>query len=88
MRTTVRIEEDLMLELKEKASRERASLTRVLNQTLRAGLRKERKSKNSDRSHQEETCSMGVPRVDLSKALALAGQLEDEEALRKQQLRK
>jgi hypothetical protein len=31
---------------------------------------------------------MGVPRVDLDKALALAAELEDEEILRKMALRK
>ena len=31
---------------------------------------------------------MGVPKVDLTKALSLSGALEDEEIVRKEQLRK
>jgi len=88
MRTTVRIEDDLLLELKDKAARERSSLTRVFNQTLRTGLRAERETKKPRRRYHEKTHSLGVPRVDLTKALSLSTQLEDDETLRKVQLRK
>ena len=88
MRTTVRIEDDLLLDLKEKARLERISLTRALNQTLRAGLRTERESRRPSQRYRERTHSMGVPKVDLTKALSIAGQLEDQEVLRKERLRK
>jgi len=88
MRTTVRIEDDLLLELKDKAARENSSLTRVFNQTLRAGLRAEQETKIPRRRYHEKTHSLGVPRVDLTKALSIASQLEDDETLRKVQLRK
>ena len=88
MRTTVRIEDDLLLELKDKAARESSSLTRVFNQTLRAGLRAEQDTKKPRRRYHEKTHSLGVPRVDLTKALSIASQLEDDETLRKVQLRK
>jgi len=88
MRTTVRIEDDLFIQLKDRANRESSSLTRVLNSTLRAGLRAERHKKKPRRRYHEKTHSMGVPRVDLTKALSLAGQHEDDEILRKAQLRK
>ncbi|MGB5551857.1 MAG: hypothetical protein WBO74_15340 [Thermoanaerobaculia bacterium] len=88
MRTTVRIEDDLLLQLKDKAVRESSSLTRVFNQTLRAGLRAEHDTKKPRRRYHEKTHSLGVPRVDLTKALSLSTQLEDDEALRKVQLRK
>lgn len=87
MRTTVRIQDDLLLQLKDKAAQEKVSLTRVLNQTLRAGLRAAQETKPRRRYH-ERTHSLGVPRVDLTKALSLASQIEDEEILRKTQLRK
>ena len=41
MRTTVRIADDLLVQLRERASQENASLTRVLDETLRNGLRAE-----------------------------------------------
>ncbi len=88
MRTTVRIEDDLLLELKDKATRESSSLTKVFNQTLRTGLRAEKETKRSHHRYHEKTHSLGVPRVDLTKALSLSTQLEDDEILRKVQLRK
>jgi len=88
MRTTVRIEDDLLLELKDKATQEKSSLTRVLNRTLRAGLRAAHRAKKPRRDYHEVTHSMGTPRVDLTKALSLATRLEDDETARKTQLRK
>ena len=38
MRSTVRIDDDLMIELEARAHAESVSLTRILNRTLRAGL--------------------------------------------------
>lgn len=84
----MRIEDDLLLELKDKAARERSSLTRVFNQILRAGLRAEQDTKKPRRRYHEKTHSLGVPRVELTKALSVASQLEDDETLRKVQLRK
>ena len=88
MRTTVRIDDALLLELKTKAAAEDISLTRLLNRTLQAGLRAEQQEKRPTRRHREKTHSMGVPRVDLNKALSIASELEDDEALRKARLRK
>jgi hypothetical protein len=88
MRTTVRIVDALLLELKTKAAAEDISLTRLLNRTLQAGLRAEQQEKRPKRRHREKTHSMGVPRVDLNKALSIASELEDDEALRKARLRK
>ena len=88
MRTTVRIDDALLLELKEKASREKISLTRQINQTLRAGLQAQREDKRPRRRYREKTHAMGAPRVDLTKALVTASGLEDEEVLRKARLRK
>ena len=87
MRTTTRIDDDLLGELKELAKKEEAPLTRVLNRTLRAGLRKPRGPKRRPR-YRESVHSMGQARIDLRKALAEAARLEDEEAARKLTLRK
>jgi hypothetical protein len=88
MRSTVRIDDDLLLELKEQAHKEKVSLTRILNRALRAGLQTSRSRAPRKPRYQEETYAMGAPRVDLRKALALAAGLEDEEIVRKTMLRK
>lgn len=89
MRTTVRIEDDLLTELKEAARKEGTSLTSLLNRVLRAGIRAARRGVGRRRlRHKEKTHAMGAPRADLDKALALAALLEDEETLRKLGLRK
>ena len=88
MRSTVRIDDDLMIELKTRAHTESVSLTRILNRTLRAGLAKREPDRQRTKRFKQKTMSMGRPTVDLDKALALAAQLEDEEIARKLALRK
>ena len=88
MRTTFRIDDDLLTELKTRAQQERLPLTRLVNRVLRAGLIATGESKKKRGPYRESTHSMGTPRVDLDKALALAAGIEDEEILRKTSLRK
>ena len=87
MRTTTRIDDDVLAELKAIAGREKAPLTRVLNRTLRAGLKPASRPARR-RPYREKTFPMGQPRMDLTKALARAAELEDDEVLRKLLLRK
>jgi hypothetical protein len=86
MRSTVRIDDDLMTELKERARRENVSLTQILNRTLRAGLRPARGRPKS--RFKQATFSLGAPRFDVDKALAYAAELEAEEIARKLAMRK
>ena len=88
MRSTVRIDDDLMIELKARAHAESVSLTRMLNRTLRAGLTQRNPDESRTKRFKQKTVSMGRPTVNLDKALALAAQLEDEEIARKLALRK
>ncbi|MYD96551.1 MAG: antitoxin [Gammaproteobacteria bacterium] len=88
MRSTVRIDDDLMVELRARAEAESVSLTRMLNRTLRVGLSAPRKQTEKRRPFKQKTFRMGVPRVGVVKALALAAELEDEEITRKLSLRK
>ncbi len=88
MRSTVRIDDDLMIELKARAHDQSVSLTRMLNRTLRAGLARPTLDGPRTKRFKQKTVSMGRPTVDLDKALALAARLEDEEILRKLALRK
>ncbi len=88
MRSTVRIDDDLMVELKQRAHDAGVSLTRMLNRTLRAGLASPERSRADARPYKQRTFAMGRPLIDLDKALALAADLEDEEVVRKLALRK
>ena len=88
MRSTVRIDDDLMMELKERARRENVSQTRMLNRLLREGIEASRGRHAKRVRYRETTVAMGTPRVDLDKALALAADFEDEEILRKMALSK
>ena len=83
MRTTVRIDDDLMAELRARAHADNVPLARMLNRTLRDGLAYPSKQEPNRRPFKQKTFRMGTPRVGIDKALALAAELEDEESLRK-----
>jgi hypothetical protein len=88
MRTTVRVDDELLERLKAQARKENVSLTRVLNRILRAGLQAGGTHRRKRPSYREQVHSMGVPRVALDKALALAAALEEEEIVRELALRR
>ena len=88
MRSTVRIDDDLMVELKRRAHDASVSLTRMLNRTLRVGLAAPEANRKRAQPYTQRTVAMGRPLVDLDKALALAVDLEDDEVARKLALRK
>jgi len=88
MRTKVRIDDDLLLELKDRCQQESLSMTALVNHLLRRGLRAARSEQQATRRFRERAVSMGRPTVDLDKALAVASALEDEVVLRKLSLRK
>lgn len=87
MRTTVRIDDDLMREIKELAAREKQSLARLINRLLRRALEAPHVPR-ARREYRQKTFRMGASTFDLNKALAVASDLEDEEILRKLALRK
>jgi hypothetical protein len=86
MRTTLRVDNDLLERLKAQARKENVSLARLVNRTLRAGLKAARPAPG--RPFRERPRPMGKPRVALDKALALAASLEDAEVARELALRK
>jgi hypothetical protein len=88
MRTTVRVDDDLLEQLKARARRENVSLTRMINRTLKSGLRASVTQRPKRTVYREETLALGNPYPPVDKALALAAALEDEEILRKLWLRK
>jgi len=88
MRSTVRIDDDLLAQIKDRARRENVSLTRMLNRVLRAGLRAPMRASRDKERPKHAAFAMGVPRINLDKALSAAADLEDEETLRKAAARK
>jgi hypothetical protein len=88
MRTTVRVDDELLDRLKAQARREKVSLTRLFNRVLRAGLQAGGARRRQRPLHSERVHKMGTPRIALDKALALAAALEDEEIVRELTLRK
>ena len=88
MRTTVRVDDVLLEQLKAKARTEKVSLTKMLNRALKAGLHSGGARRRAQRAYRERVHAMGMPRLALDKALALAAELEDEEIVRELTLRK
>jgi hypothetical protein len=88
MRTTVRVDDELLERLKAQAQEEKVSMTRLINRTLKAGLQVGRARRPKRPLYRERAQALGAPRVSLDKALALAAALEDEEIVREFALRK
>lgn len=78
MRTTVTLDPDtehlVRLRMKEKG----VSFKRALNDAIRAGA-----AGRVPERYETPTFDMGVPAVDLTKSLRLAGEMEDEELISK-----
>jgi hypothetical protein len=81
MRTTLRIDDDLIRELKAQAHRDQVTVTDLVNRLIRRALEFNRHRGKSRAPYREKTYSMGQPRVPLDKALVLAAAMEDEEIL-------
>jgi hypothetical protein len=87
MRTTLTVEDGLLTELKQVAARQRVPFKQVVDQALRAGLAAIQRPVPHGRVRQR-TFGMGAPSLKLDKALSIAAALEDEETVRKLELRK
>jgi hypothetical protein len=88
MRTTLTLDKDLALTLREEARRSGQPLKRIVNETLRAGL--VARKRPAARRYRLTPVRLGgvVPGIDLHKALRLADALEDEAIARKLEMRK
>ena len=84
MRTTLTIDDDLAMQLKDLGHRSGKTFEQVVNETLRAGLRYGRIAKAAE-PYRLVPVAMGEvnPRFNLDKAVQLAAHLEDEEVVRK-----
>lgn len=80
MRTTVTLDDDVAAKLNAAARERGVSFKVALNEAVRAGLG----ARGGRKPYRVPVRQMRArPEVDLDKALALAGQLEDAETLRK-----
>ena len=80
MRTTLRIDDDLLRELKTRAANEGLSLSDVVNRALRQSVAAPPRPR---RPFKQKTRNLGRPSFDVTKANAVAADLEDEAILRK-----
>lgn len=85
MRTTVTLDPDVASLVQRRMKERGVSFKQALNDALRDGLGATMKR---DRRFHTRTVDMGVPSVNLDRALQLAGELEDEESIRKQRVGK
>jgi hypothetical protein len=81
MRTTLTIDDDLLAKLRQRARERGVPLKQVINEALRAGL--EPRGGGPRRYRIPKLKLRARPGVDLDRALALAGELEDRELVRK-----
>jgi hypothetical protein len=88
MRTTLTIDDETLERLRALAKRSRISFKSVVGSALQLGL--ERLDPRQTRpAYSATTFSMGFPPyLNLDKALGIAAELEDEETVRKLQVRK
>lgn len=89
MRTTLTVDDDIIVELKETAHRDGKSFKRIVNETLRAGLAAVNRPSRGKRYRIRPASLGGVrPGFDLAKALQLSDTLADAESHRKLEARK
>lgn len=79
MRTTVTLDDDLAAQLKDRAHARGVPFKTEINEAIRSGLEKSREPT----PYRLTTKRLGAPKVDLTKATQLAGQLDDEELVRR-----
>ncbi len=88
MRTTLNLDNDIIDELKYRARVDGVSIAAKANQVLRHGLNALQQKSRPQKKYREEPVDMGTPGANIDKALYLVSTLDDEEILRKIDLRK
>jgi hypothetical protein len=78
MRTTVTLDPDIEALVRRRMAERGISFKQAVNEAIRAGL-----APRTNEGFRTKTVPMGIPAVNLDRALELAGELEDEELVRK-----
>ena len=81
MRTTLTLEPDVESLIRETIYKTGKTFKQAVNDALRVGLGSKTKPKSTP--YVQQTYDMGVPLIDLTKALSLAYELEDQEYIAK-----
>ena len=84
MATMVNLDPDVEELLRQEVRKRNVEFDRALNEAVRAGLASSDSGKR--RRFVQKTYSMGSDHLDLTHALALADELEDQETIRKMRL--
>lgn len=80
MRTTVTLDDDTLAAIRRLMNERGVSFKKALNDAIRAGAQ----GRPVPAPFATRTAELGVPTVTLDRALQLAGELEDEELIRRQ----
>ncbi len=80
MRTTLRLDDDILIELKKRANNQGLTLSEMINLALRQSLTRPQRAR---RPFRQKTRDLGRPSFDVTKANAVATALEDATILRK-----
>jgi len=83
MRTTVTLDDDVVQLIRRRMAQEGVSFKEALNEAVRDGAA----GRPAPRKFRTRTANIGVPAVNLDRALQLAAELEDEELIRRQRRR-
>lgn len=85
MRTTITLDPDTIALIRRRMKEKGLSFKQAVNEAIRAGLGGSTEPRPPFRTR---TAAMGQPTVSLDRAVQLAGELEDEELVRKARLGK
>ena len=83
MRTTVTLDDDVLQLIRRRMEERHVSFKKALNDAIRDGAA----GRPAPRKFKTRTADLGVPAVNLDRALQLAADLEDEELIRRQRRR-
>jgi hypothetical protein len=83
MRTTVTLDDDVLQIIRRRMSDKHVPFKVALNDAIRDGAA----GRPTPPKFRTQTADLGVPSVNLDRALQLAGELEDEELIRRQRRR-
>lgn len=83
MRTTVTLDDDTLAVIRRLMRERQISFKQALNDAIRQGA----KRRPAPAVFATRTADLGVPSVSLDRALQIAGELEDEELIRRQRRR-